>query len=369
MKILLSHSDSKLLDRESIDIWRVIRPFKELAKHVDWEIDHVEYLIPTELFNSDNRANAEEIAREVEKLGQYDIIWTSYFPDAVLFDTMLFVQAKFGTKFVLDVDDDFYNIPMSNPVWKAKDANKNIQEIQYIIESTPYLITSCPNLYNSYSKIRTLEDLRTFTFPNLIGDYSHKPFDNGKDVVIAYAGGISHTKDLENTGFLEALRLLMKKYPQVRAGSVGIELKKLTGTLRKRYQFIPGKPGNAWTEELFPAINADIYVAPLENTEFNRKKTNIKWLESAYIPAVFVGSKTPPYSLTVINDKTGVLVRDGVEFWYSALERLILNKTLREQIAQNALKEIEEKWTIKNKWHFLKEIVEEIYASDNLAPQ
>ena len=366
MKILLSHSNGNLKDRESIDIWRVIRPFKELEKYVDWEINHTEYLIPSELFSSDNRVNAEELAQEVEKLGQYDIIWTSYFPDAVLFDTMLFVQAKFGTKFVLDVDDDFYNIPLSNPIWKSADANKNVAEIQYIIENAPYLITSCPNLYQSYSTIRELEDLRTFMFPNLIGDYSHKPFDNGKDVVISYAGGISHTKDLENTGFLEAVKLLMKKYPQVRLGSVGIPFKKITGTLKKRYTFTPGLPGKAWIDTLFPSLNADIYVAPLENSEFNRKKTNIKWLESAYIPAVFVASKTPPYSLSVINDKTGVLVRDGVEFWYATLEKLVLDKELRQNIAKNALKEIEKNWSIKNNWTLLKNIVEEIYESDNL---
>ncbi len=365
MKILLCHSAKSLKDRESIDIWRVIRPFNELKKHVDWEIDHTGYLLPSELLDKNNKASAGNLAREVERLSQYDLIWTSYFPDAVLFDVMLFLQGKFNTKFVLDVDDDFYNIPQHNPIWKATDANYNIDQIKYMIESAPYLVTSCDNLYKYYKDLRDNEDLRTFMFPNLIGGYTHKPFDNKENIVIGYAGGISHSKDLKNTGFLEAVKLLMKKYPQVRLGSVGIDLE-ITGTLRKRYEFIPGRPGEAWLKEIFPNMNIDIYVAPLENTEFNRRKTNIKWLESAFIPAVFVGSKTPPYSLSVRNNLTGVLVRDGVEFWYATLEELILDKKLRLRLAQNAKVEIENKWSIEKHWIKLLEIVKEIDQSANL---
>lgn len=358
LRILLTHSDPKLPARESIDLWRIIRPFAELEKHTDYQIDHQDYLINQDLFDKTNKVKAEDVAKEVQRLGEYDIVWTGYFPDAILFDTMIFVQEKFGTKFVLDVDDDFYNIPKTNPIWKQEDAEKNVSAIQYAIEQTPFLVTSCKNLYDWYSSKR---ENKTYILENYIGGYKHRPFDNGKNVVISFFGGVSHKKDLENTGFTEALKQIMKKYPQVHAGSVGLELK-LTGTLKKRYTFEPGIPGEQYVTKLWPSINADIAVAPLEDNIFNRRKTNIKWQETAMIPAAFVGSRIPPYFGTV-NEKTGILVRSGVEFWYDALERLVLDEKLRKTLADNAKAEVEKNWSIETQWVKLKEIIEDIYEA------
>lgn len=360
LKILITHSDPSFKARESIDLWRIIRPFAELAKHVDWQIDSQDYLIDHTLIDVKNQVNTKKLVKELERIGTYDIVWTGYFPDAVLFDCMQFVQEKFGTKFVLDADDDFWNIPPSNPIWKQENMERNISEIQYCIANTPYLVTSCQNLHDHYASKRP--GLKTYTLPNFIGGYKHKPFDNGDSVVISFFGGVSHKKDLENSGFLEALKLIMKKYSYVSAGSVGLELK-LTGTLKKRYTFNPGIPGQQYVDNLWPAINADIAVAPLEYNVFNRRKTNIKWQETALIPAAFVGTDIPPYKGTVKDGVTGLLVRNSVEAWFNALESLVIDKKYRRQLAQNAKKEVEKNWSIENNWQVLKEIIEDIHGA------
>lgn len=358
MKICIVHSDPKLPARESIDLWRIIRPFAELEKHTDYKIDHRPYLIDDSLIDSDtNKIPTDKLVEEIVKLGKYDIVWTGYFPDATLFDAMLFTQEKFGTKFVLDVDDDFYNIPESNPMWRQEgDMEQNVADIQYAIENTPYLVTSCKNLYDWYVSKR---EGKTYILENYIGGYEHKPFDNGKNVVISFFGGVSHKADIEKSGFLEALKKIMKKYPHVHAGSVGLELK-FTGTLKKRYTFNPGIPGQQYVTRLWPAINADIAVAPLEYNDFNRRKTNIKWQETALIPAAFVGTRIPPYFGTVENEKTGLLVREGADFWYDALERLVVDEEFRKTLANNAKAEVEKNWTIENNWHKLKEIIDDV---------
>lgn len=362
LRILITHSDPTFKARESIDLWRIIRPFKELAKHVDWEIDTQDYLIDHRLIDTKNRVNTELLVKELERIGTYDIVWTGYFPDAVLFDCMQFVQEKFGTKFVLDADDDFWNIPQSNPIWRQDNVESNIEQIQYCITNTPYLVTSCPNLQEAYKKHRP--ELETYMLPNYIGGYKHKAFDNGENVVISFFGGVSHKKDLEKSGFMEALRQIMKKYPNVSAGSVGLELK-LTGTLKKRYTFNPGLPGQDYVKKLWPAINADIAVAPLEYNIFNRRKTNIKWQETALIPAAFVGTDIPPYKGTVENEKTGLLVYNSPEAWFDALERLVLDKKLRLKLARAAQAEVEKNWAIENHWQALKEIIEEVHNANN----
>lgn len=354
MRILICHSDSELPARRGLDLWRIVRPFAELAKHVDWDIEEQSYPIDPKLIGSDSRVSTSRLAQEVERLGQYDIIWSSYFPDPVLLDVMLFTQMKFGTKFVLDVDDDVFNIPSHNPIYRSKDGEKNVEALQYGVKESPYLVTSTVPLQLSFNKRRKGP---TYLLPNFISGYKHKPFDNKDQVVISFFGSVSHQQDLSVTGALGAIKKLMKKYPQVHFGTVGLEVK----GFKERYTYHPGKPGDAWLDEVWPNINADIAIAPIEDTPFNRGKSNIKWQEAAMIPAAFVGSFIPPYAGTVKNNQTGLLVPNGELAWYKALERLVLDKELRDKLANAAWGEVKTEWALEHNWQKLQNIVELIY--------
>jgi glycosyltransferase involved in cell wall biosynthesis len=355
MKILLAHSDPKLPARESIDLWRIIRPFAELEKHVDWQIDHVPYLVPEELFDDQSRVKIDDLLTHLETIADYDVIWTSYFPDAMLFDALQFMCERSGTKFVLDCDDDMYHIPAHNGIWKSAGAT-GVQSLQWMVQNAPNLVTSCPNLKAEFEKHRKAP---TYILPNYIGaDYKHKPFNNGDKVVIGFFGSVTHKHDLFNTGFIEALQQLMNKYVHVHVGTVGLAIDAYLP--KGRYTHYPGKPGRAWLTEVWPNINVDIAVAPLEDTPFNRAKTNIKWLETAMIPAAFVGSNIPPYQGTVEHDKTGLLTDNSSEGWYEALESLVINPERRIKLAANARKEVLAKWNIATGWETLKTVVEQI---------
>lgn len=355
MKILIAHSDTKLPARESIDIWRIIRPFDELKKHVDWQIDHRPHLIPLEYYDKHNRVNTQKLVEELKILGHYDIIWTSYFPDAILFDAMTFVGEKYGTKFVLDVDDDMFHIPKTNSIWNSIGI-EGVSELKYMVKQSPYLVTSSPILLKDYQQLRQKP---TYLLPNYIGhDYKHKPFDNGDKVVIGFFGSVTHKHDLINTGFNEALARLMHKYKQLHCGTVGLEINNYLP--KARYTHHPGKPGRAWLTEVWPNLNLDIAVAPLEDTRFNRARTNIKWLETAMIPAAFVGSDIPPYQGAVKSGQTGLLVKNDSQSWYEALEALVLDKDLRRRLASTAHAEVNRDWHIKTNWLKLKDIIEGI---------
>ncbi len=359
MKILVAHSDPGFKERHAIDIWRIVRPFAELEKHVDWQIDYRPHLIDQSLMNPDDTIPADALIKELQKLGEYDIVWTGYFADAVLLDALVFASQQFGFRLVVDCDDDFWSIAPSNPIYRKPSGVKDVQETRYVLENTPFLVVSTQNLKDGMDKRRTG---KSYILPNYIGGYKHKPFDNGSDCVIVFFGGAAHRPEFEKTGFLPALKRLMKTYPNVRAGAVGVDFPGMTGTLKKRYTFHPGKPGQAYLDELWPNINADISVAPLLDNTFNRRKTNIKWLETALIPAAFVGSNIPPYAGTVENDVTGVLVENTEDAWYAALEKLVLDKALRLKLAHNALEAVKREWLVENKWQTLKTIIEMVYS-------
>lgn len=367
MKILLAHSDPKLAARVSIDLWRIIRPFEELKKHTDWQIDNVPFLIPDEDFEAINKDLAEhkihpKLLERIKFFSNYDIIWTSYFTDAALFDVVTFACEKYGTKFVVDVDDDFYHLPKHNHFWTAKDGGYyGLKQVHWMLENSKYVVTSTPVLQKELSKHRKG---KTYILPNYIGkDYKHKKFDNKDKIVISYFGSITHKRDVTETGLFEALQQIMHKYKNVHVGTVGVSIDAYLP--KQRYEHFVGKPGYAWTKEVWPNINADICVAPLEDNTFNRCKSNIKWLETAMIPAAFVASNIPPYKGSVKEGVTGLLTNNTTEDWYEALEKLVTDKSFRTKLADNAKKEIEKNWMIENNWQSLKKIVEEIHADNS----
>ncbi len=110
IKILAVHGIDKkvLLNRQkAVDLWRIARPIRELKKHVDWQIDEQVSFIPEiEKYKDLKDFTSEELEKAAEKLGEYDIIWSTYFANPTTYVLLKVVQEKYGTKFVMDVDDD-----------------------------------------------------------------------------------------------------------------------------------------------------------------------------------------------------------------------------------------------------------------------
>lgn len=50
-KILIHHAPLEGADRASIGSWRVVRPFSELQKHLDWEIKSCNEIIDPDIIS------------------------------------------------------------------------------------------------------------------------------------------------------------------------------------------------------------------------------------------------------------------------------------------------------------------------------
>jgi GT2 family glycosyltransferase/glycosyltransferase involved in cell wall biosynthesis len=83
----------------------------------------------------------------------------------------------------------------------------------------------------------------------------------------------------------------------------------------------------------------DVAVAPLRDTEFNRYKSDLKFLEYAALGLPSVYSDREPYA-TVGDRRTGLKVSDATEAWIDALTALAGNPELRESIAEEAFREV-----------------------------
>jgi glycosyltransferase involved in cell wall biosynthesis len=85
----------------------------------------------------------------------------------------------------------------------------------------------------------------------------------------------------------------------------------------------------------------DIGLAPLTPTSFNLSKTNTKFRDygACRIPGIY--SDVEVYSCCVEHEKTGLLVRNVPGAWFEAMQRLLIDIELREQIKEAAYKYVD----------------------------
>ncbi len=88
-------------------------------------------------------------------------------------------------------------------------------------------------------------------------------------------------------------------------------------------------------------FNFDIGIAPLEDCNFNRGKSNLRWLEYSALKIPTVATKVGHFADTVKDRKDGLLVENNdLGQWATCLEELIKNESFRREIGNNAYKRV-----------------------------
>lgn len=80
---------------------------------------------------------------------------------------------------------------------------------------------------------------------------------------------------------------------------------------------------------------ADISIAPLERSEFNEAKSNIKYLEASVLNLASVCTPTAPFANAITHGLNGFLANTPEE-WENSLLELVDNKEKRTTVANNA---------------------------------
>jgi len=101
----------------------------------------------------------------------------------------------------------------------------------------------------------------------------------------------------------------------------------------------------------------DIGVAPLEDNNFNRGKSNLRWLEYSAMGIPTVASPLPHFRQSIKHGETGFLAETKDEWKYN-LTRLIQDQALRHSIGSKARKEIEDRWSIRHLRETYKSVLE-----------
>ena len=257
---------------------------------------------------------------------------------------ILALQEAYKQPILAEYDDNPYSINSSSPNFQHVGpgtsvelwGDEQIKKSNGVIVSTDYL-----------KKIFTPKNSKVFVIPNSI-DFeiwdNLKPKKKKKFIKIGWSGGAGHQINLrliKNVVFS-----ILEKYPNVvfhfRYGGYEIPYLKHERVIFDDYHL--------WTDinkypQKLKDMNSDIIIAPLRDLEFNRSKSNLRWLEASALKIPTIASNVEPYRC-IEHGITGFLAREEDE-WVEYLSGLIENESLRKQIGKNAYEKIRQDYNVE----------------------
>ncbi len=261
-----------------------------------------------------------------------------------------------GIKLIYSLDDNLLDLGINEPGNKHPNAEeRNI--IRYFIREADHVVVSTHDLYerikNMNMKISIIENsLDERLIEKKRNCLSAK---KGNKIIIGYMGTLTHDRDFNE--ILPAIKKILYKYRNV------IDFQ-LVGAL-SNYRFIGSIPnitkldvkGNHEYTKFWGWMNENIFwdigIAPLKINEFNKYKSDIKFLDYAALEISGIFTRCSSYENTVIHGKTGLLVENDTKTWVEAFEELINDEELRRRIGINAKEYLLSKRTLEKcsfKW-------------------
>lgn len=271
-----------------------------------------------------------------------------------LSEQILEYASKTGKPVVYELDELLTELPESHPLGSVCETLKRdvvalMQAVDVITVPTSILkrhITNFyPDLANKIVVLPNYIDLKIWPAPP-------KNRSKGRDekVSILFSGSPTHAEDLKVIE--DALLYVLRRH----RGKVSFSL---WGSWTKRLErfVIEGSMLDyKQYAKTLSRLQCDLAVVPLKDNPYNRAKSAIKWLEYSVAGIPSICSNFGPYSESIKNGLTGLLVSNEPLAWVEALEFMIVNQQWRNLIAENACRQVRERFNIKRntyKWYDL----------------
>lgn len=241
-----------------------------------------------------------------------------------------------GRIVAMDIDDDvlaFSHIaePEVSAFWQS-----HAEDLKRMINEVDLLITTTEALRKNYSQYLS-RDAQAIAIPNYL-DTDNPRWSVTRDLPpdrfrFGWMGGPTHGEDLEL--LREPLTSLLAAYPYAQFKCVGL----VPSWVKDLSESLPGQilidPGYSDLNS-YPSRMGDFHVGliPLARTPFNDTgKSDLKFLEMAYLGMPTIVSKGPTYQSCAVHKKTALLAEDS-DSWYDAMEMLLQDRSLYVSLAE-----------------------------------
>lgn len=313
---------------------------------------HIRVALPFSSKGVAQRVNLELLYSPTELDHGLDavLIQRNALPDVEQAEQAVAYAQALGAAILFEIDDDLFA-----PDFKMRSSfPKSVQDaMSHVITQADLVICSTEPL------AKRLEDLneRTVVVPNRLasdlwlgqGTPAYERQDESP-LRVLYMGTRTHEEDLAL--IKDAWKKIKKKYGD------SVELDIVGGIPEGTKTF-----GNTVKIDPLPDASHDSYpefarwltqnnrwhvgLAPLCDTEFNRAKSSVKFLDYAALGLAVVASDLEPYRKTLTHRHTGLLAQGTTESWFEALDALLSDRELRAELGRNAREELIEQHTLE----------------------
>lgn len=256
---------------------------------------------------------------------------------------------KHGIKVVYEVDDDLVDLSPENPSYIY--INENKENIVKLVENADKITVTTTELKNRFLDYGydNVEIIRNYFIDEL---FPLNPFKNNetKFLKIGYFGTLTHDGDLE---LIHNVILRVKDY--LLKENINVELEVVGGAVNnakdwysvKKLPFYP-MPMSNFMKWLNNNVNWDVGIAPLVNNEFNKCKSELKYIEFSSLGVPVVASRIDGYEEAIDDGVDGYLATSENE-WVSKLVTLLEDPVLRNGMVNNAHDNILKNYSLKSR--------------------
>ena len=238
------------------------------------------------------------------------------------------------TIFIYDIDDYFHGITESNPAYGVVGNPKSnlLISMERFMEFSDVLTVSTEYLRDKYSRWNK----NIVVVPNGVNADLFKytsTIRQKRGINIGWHGSRTHYSDMEVVA--KALKQVLKNNPEARLFFFGyIPLNLFLDVSTDRFSFYPETDIFNFPYTL-SSLGIDIAIAPLVDSDFNRSKSCLKWLEFSAARIPVVASNVGPYKENIRDEIDGFLANNSFQ-WVSKIEGLLQSTDLRKFISRNA---------------------------------
>jgi len=310
-----------------------------------------------------------------------DFFWADiiimFTPKSIVGPRILEMCINHNKKFIIDTDDNTFVVDFGNMAYqwsgvedvpglwtsgihyKRTEVMRKQEMYKRCLFLCDALSVTQPVLASEYERFLGKGD--TYVLPNSLDLNFYKPWPKKKNdrIRVGWQGGASHVRDLK---IVEKTLDEMYKKHNIKIVFFGQEW----AHLEKKF---PDAEFHPWVDQdtfhvKLGQLDLDIGLCPIEDTDFNRGKSNLKMLENAVYGVPSVCSKIPsgPYNLPEgieLNDR--ILIENTDEAWIEAVESLIVDEEKRRFIGGNAKRTLEQAYNIDVTWEYWAECYENVF--------
>lgn len=280
---------------------------------------------------------------------------------------------KMGKIIVFD-NDDTYQLDEFHPFFNLDDRGfeENKEKINNVINNfirnSDLVTCSTEYLAKEYREINQ----NVVVLPNCVNpdDWDTPLRNEGEKIRIGIVGSTAYHHDFER---IKDVLTKLDQDPRVQLVMMGLVKKtsdnpKISEVYDDEYSFwesLKNLEHMAWVpmDEYFDTLNElrlDMMLIPRRENNFNKAKSNIKFLEAAMLEIPVIAQSFPdgPYE-EIEHDVNGMLITNDGQ-WMQCIEKM-MSKVVRDRISKAAKEYVLKNYNIKDKAYLWKETYKQIY--------